>query len=86
MLLIGSNKESESMESRVSSTSELGGVVRAARKAQALSQEDLAGMTGTGRRFISELEQGKNTAQVGKVFQVLRSLGVAIHLSHKWTL
>lgn len=73
------------MEKRVTSAHELGNIVRLARKAQGLTQEDLAGMTGTGRRFISDLEKGKETVQIGKVLQVLGSLGVAVYLSHKWT-
>ena len=66
------------------STKDLGLSIRDARKAQALSQDDLAGMTGTGRRFISDLESGKDTAQIGKILHVLRSLGVALSAVQKW--
>jgi y4mF family transcriptional regulator len=68
------------MEHSIYSTAD----VQAARKAQKLSQEDLAGVTNTGRRFISELESGKETAQIGKTLHVLKSLGIAITASHKW--
>ena len=65
-------------------SSDLGLVVREARKAQSLTQEDLAGLTGLGRRFIGDLESGKETAQVGKTIQVLSALGVALIASRQW--
>lgn len=50
------------MDHRIPDTNDLGHIIRDARKAQGLTQDQLAGMTGTGRRFISELENGKDTA------------------------
>ena len=35
------------------------------RKAQRLTQEQLAGLTGVGVRFVRELEAGKETCQLG---------------------
>jgi HTH-type transcriptional regulator/antitoxin HipB len=72
------------MDSTIHTTADLGKIVQAARKAQKLSQDDLAGLTGTGRRFISELESGKETAQLGKILHVLRSLGISLITNHKW--
>ncbi|MDP1724920.1 MAG: helix-turn-helix domain-containing protein [Alphaproteobacteria bacterium] len=63
---------------------DLGRLVYEARKAQQLTQEDLAGMTSTGRRFIVDLEKGKHTAQIGKVLVVLGALGIALIASSKW--
>jgi HTH-type transcriptional regulator/antitoxin HipB len=71
---------------QISKPSDLGQVVREARKAQALTQEALSGITGTGRRFISDLENGKSTAEIGKILQVLGALGVALTASAQWTL
>jgi y4mF family transcriptional regulator len=59
----------------------LGTVIRSVRKRLGVTQEQLALASGTHRRFIVELERGKATAQVGKVLQVLRALGVAVELS-----
>ncbi len=59
-------------------THKLGHLVRDARKEQHLTQEDLAGITGTGRRFIVDLENGKCTAQIGKALHVLASLGITL--------
>ncbi len=62
----------------------MGKIVRNARKLQKLSQDDLAGMAGTGRRFIVDLEKGKQTVQLGKVLRVLRTLGVSVSSTRKW--
>ena len=64
----------------IQTTTELGAAVRAARLAQGLSQPDLAGACGTSVRFISELERGKATAQVGRVLHVLRMLGLRVSI------
>lgn len=64
----------------VQTIADIGQLVRRARKAQKLRQPDLAGACGTSVRFIVELERGKPTAQVGKVLQVLRMLGIRVSL------
>ena len=58
-----------------SSPEELGIAVRESRKKADLTQAELAFAAGVGLRFISELEAGKSTAQLGKVMQVLAALG-----------
>lgn len=73
------------MDHQIQNTKELGLIIRDARKQQGLTQEDLAGLTGTGRRFISDLEQGKETAELGKVLAVLASLGFALFAQSKWS-
>ena len=45
------------------------------------TQKDLAMTSGTGLRFIIELEQGKPTCQVGKVLTVLNTLGIHVELA-----
>ncbi|MDX9868463.1 MAG: hypothetical protein RBT78_11095 [Kiritimatiellia bacterium] len=37
--------------------------------------------SGTGLRFVIDLERGKSTCQVGKVLQVLQTLGLRVELS-----
>jgi y4mF family transcriptional regulator len=59
---------------------EIGQLIRRARKAQGLRQPDLAGACGTSVRFIVEVERGKPTAQIGKVLDVLRMLGIRVLL------
>ncbi|WP_202839438.1 helix-turn-helix transcriptional regulator [Luteimonas saliphila] len=56
----------------------LGGAVRRARKAYGLTQSQLAGLAGTGLRFISELERGKPNVALDKVLAVLAVLGLRL--------
>ena len=72
------------MDTKIKNAEDLGRVVREARKAQKLSQDDLAGMAGTGRRFIVDLEKGKETVQFSKVLRVLAALGVSVAAIRKW--
>ena len=59
---------------------ELGRIIRAARRAQGLRQDQLAGAAGVGVRFLSELERGKTTARVGKALAVLEALGCRVRI------
>ncbi len=58
----------------------IGTLVRNARKNLGVTQKDLAMTSGTGLRFIIDLEKGKNTCQLGKVLTVLQTLGIRIEL------
>jgi len=57
---------------------QLGQLVRKFRKAQGLTQEQLAAACGVGTRFIRELEQGKESCHMGKSMQVVGMLGMQI--------
>ncbi len=57
---------------------ELGQIVASQRKAQGLTQMDLAGLAQTGTRFISDLENGKGTVQFDKVMHILNLLGLDV--------
>ncbi len=59
----------------------IGELVKSARKVMGVTQKDLALTSGTGLRFIIELEQGKPTCQLGKVLTVLHTLGIKIELA-----
>jgi|GEM_PF-564599 len=54
--------------------------VRTVRLAHKITQTELAGLSGTGLRFISELERGKPTVELIKVLAVLSSLGLRIQI------
>lgn len=68
------------MPTRIRTTNEIGILVRTMRKEQNLRQDELAGVSGVGTRFIVDLEGGKPTAQIGKVLQVLQILGCSVEL------
>ncbi len=59
----------------------IGEIVKKTRKQLGATQKDLALTSGTGLRFISELEQGKPTCQLGKVLTVLQTLGINLILN-----
>ncbi len=63
---------------------EIGKLIRSTRKAQGMSQEDLAGLSNTGRRFISDLENGKPNMQISKFLLVIAALGLSMFLLNKW--
>ncbi len=51
-------------------------LIRNRRKAQGYTQARLAALCGTGVRFISDLENGKETVEFGKAFVVAQTLGI----------
>jgi HTH-type transcriptional regulator / antitoxin HipB len=59
-------------------TEEFGAAIRAARKAQGLRQDQLAGAAGVGVRFIVDLEGGKSTTHLGKALAVATALGLRV--------
>jgi y4mF family transcriptional regulator len=61
----------------------LGLLVRKERKAQRLTQEQLAGLTGVGVRFVRELEAGKESCQLGRALQVATALGLSVSVSSR---
>jgi y4mF family transcriptional regulator len=60
----------------VRSAADLGRQVRAARDRLGLSQQAFADMAGVGRRFVSELESGKPTLELGKVLVACQAAGI----------
>lgn len=62
-------------------TEDLGHIVREARKRLDVTQKDLALTSGTGLRFIIDLEKGKPTCQIGKALTVLQTLGIRLELT-----
>jgi len=60
---------------------QIGELIKSVRKQMGATQKDLAMTSGTGLRFIIELERGKPTSQIGKVLTVLNTLGVTMSLT-----
>jgi transcriptional regulator with XRE-family HTH domain len=59
---------------------DIGPLVRAARKAQSMRQDDAAGSIGVSENFLGKVEHGAETAQWSKLFQVLEGLGIRVTL------
>ncbi|BCG87288.1 hypothetical protein MesoLj113c_33980 [Mesorhizobium sp. 113-3-9] len=65
-------------DSAITSPADLGRLVRAARKRRDFSQQQFADLAGVGRRFLSELENGKPTLELGKVLKVAGAAGITL--------
>jgi len=59
---------------------DLGALVRQYRKTQGLSQAQLAARLQTTQKWISHLENGKPSAQIGLVLRALNEIGASIEV------
>ncbi len=60
------------------SARDFGASIRQKRKAIGWTQAELAARSGTGERFIVELESGKPSCQLEKALIVARSVGIEV--------
>lgn len=56
-------------------------MIRDTRKRLGVTQKDLALTSGTGLRFVIDLEKGKETCQIGKALTILQTLGIKLVLT-----
>ena len=68
---------------RISTSAELGRLVKAVRREQQLLQIDVAGLANRGTRFVVDLERGKPTLQLQKVLDLLDLLGLEVVVQRK---
>jgi len=73
------------MKTKIDSTTAYGKVttaedVRAKRKETGVRQDMAAGMSEVGTKFLSQIENGKETAELGKTLRVLRKLGLNVYI------
>ena len=68
---------------RITHASDLGPVVRARRRGQALRIDDAASLSGVSVDLLSRLENGKGSVRLDKLLAVLDSLGLALVLGPK---
>lgn len=62
----------------ISDAAVLGQLIRKVRKQQGLTLETLAGLCGLSIRFLSELENGRETCSLVRVLWVLDALGIEL--------
>lgn len=60
---------------------ELGNAIKARRRELKLTQQALSEKSGLGIRFISEIENGKATAELGKVLELLAALDLQLRVT-----
>lgn len=59
----------------------IGELIRDTRKQLGVTQKSLALTSGTGLRFVIELEKGKPTCEIGKTLTILQTLGITMTLT-----
>jgi y4mF family transcriptional regulator len=67
----------------ITDTKSFGFRIRLERKAQGLTQEQLAALSGVGIRFVRELEAGKESCQFGRALQVAAALGLSLSVKSR---
>lgn len=65
------------------SPADIGALVRRKRKQDKLTQAETSALCNVGTRFLSELENGKATLELGKVLQVLSCLGLELSINKR---
>ena len=63
------------------SPQDIGKLIRDTRKRLGVTQRDLALTSGTGLRFVIDLEKGKETCEIGKALTILHTLGIKVTLT-----
>lgn len=63
---------------RIKTMEDIAEIVKAERKRQGITQEDLAGIAGVSHRFIINIEKGKNSSPISRVLGVLECLGIKL--------
>lgn len=65
---------------KIVTAADIGHAIHRKRKDIGARQENAAALCGVGTTFLSHLENGKETVELGKTLQVLKSLGLEIYI------
>ena len=68
---------------KITSTMEFGRTIRNKRKKLGYTQAQLSEYTGFRNSFISDLENGKETAELGKALFLLQLLGLDLAINNR---
>jgi HTH-type transcriptional regulator/antitoxin HipB len=68
---------------KVDDAIQIGKLVRQRRKEGGMTLKDAAALAGVGVRFLSELERGKPTLQLGLAIRVLHLFGLELHVEQR---
>ena len=68
---------------RVKDATDLGSVIRLQRKQLGLTQQELADACGCSIMYLSNLERGKETAELGIALRIVNLLGLDMTLSER---
>lgn len=62
----------------VTDVADFGALIRKTRKEQGLTQTDLADWCGVGINFVSDVERGKPTVEMGRALRLAEMLGIDV--------
>ncbi len=68
---------------KISTAKELGVQIKKRREKLQYTQSYVSEYTGLSISFISEVENGKETAQIGKVMQLIEILGMDLEIKER---
>ncbi len=68
---------------RLRLASDIGNVIRNERKDSGMSQSEMAAVAGVSRKWLSDVENGKDTAEIGMVLMVLRKLRIDLQVAER---
>ena len=68
---------------KINDTSEFGKVLKKRRKELKYTQRDLSEFTGFSISYLSDLENGKQTTELGKAIYIANLLGIDIILQER---
>jgi HTH-type transcriptional regulator / antitoxin HipB len=71
------------LKDKIKSPNDIGNAVRKKRKEDGLTLADASALCGVGYRFLSDLENGKPTVELGKTLQVIAGLGLEVRIGPK---
>ncbi|GAA1766874.1 helix-turn-helix domain-containing protein [Agromyces humatus] len=69
-----------SYKAKIADAAALGVAIQQARLAAGITQRDLAERLGTTQRYVWELEAGKDSKAITRIFEALRETGVTVTL------
>jgi transcriptional regulator with XRE-family HTH domain len=68
------------MQIPIISVADIGLLIRSTRRASGVRLDDLASTAGLSKQFVSDVEHGKPTVQLGLVLKLLAELGMPMTL------
>jgi HTH-type transcriptional regulator / antitoxin HipB len=64
---------------------DIGPVIKAVRESRAVRQEDLAEQLAFSRDYLIDLEKGKGSLYITRLFRTLNELGITVTLTYQLT-
>lgn len=64
----------------VETTADFGAAIRTERRAQGLTQSELAEWCGVGINFVSDVERGKPTVEMDRALRLSQMLGLDVRI------